>query len=149
MKKEITIYLRGVKTPICLAFDELIKDDDILNGFSPLQASYIGYYYGMYCYDLINKSQYPNVPFNCFKNIPTNTLTIHMLDRRRNLVYLDQISGIQDKGSPLQIMLDKNLISKFPPLQSCYIGVLAGITNARVDKQISNIKVHGFKLKIV
>ena len=149
LKKEVTIHLRGVNAPICLSFEELLKDDNFIKGFSSLQASYIGYYYGLYYFDSNKTSRYPTIPFDCFNIIPVDKYTIYIRDRQGNIVYLDQISGIQNKGSPIQIMLDKNLIIKFPPLQSCYIGILSGIDNARSKKQISIIDTNDVKLKIV
>ena len=148
-KKEFIVHLRGVRSPINFGFDELLKDDDILSSFSPIQASYIGYYYGMYSYNYLNNSKYPNIQFDYFKYEEKEKHTILMMDRVGNLVYFDPISGVQNTKSPLEIMLDKNLIKAFPPLQSCYIGILSGITKAKINKQLSRTNFNDNKLKLV
>jgi len=132
LKKEIRMYLRHSNVLICKPWDEFIKDEVRLKALSPLQASYIGYHYGAYCF-LKNKSKYPSLPFNCFEPTSTNTFTIYMLDRQGHVIYLNKTNGIQKKETPLQILSERSVITKFPPLQSCYIGILAGIAHAKTQ----------------
>ena len=50
-------------------------------------------------------------------------------------------------SSPLEIMRDNNLIDKFSPLQSCYIGMLAGINEAK--EKLNNNKLGSKQLKLI
>lgn len=144
-KKEIIIHTRGVNAPIHLGFEVVIKDEDFLNSFSSRHASFIGYYYGAYFYSY-NKNIYQNDFFHCFKSDSSKSHTIHGIDRRGNLIYIDQTTGTENTNSPFQIMADKDLIIKFPPLQSCYIGILAGIYKSKSSKASVNYDVSTLKL---
>lgn len=147
IKKEITIHTRGIKAPLYLKFDEIIEDGDLLNSFSSKHASYIGYYYGLHYFNLQNKNYYLNNYFHCFENNSSKTYTIHGIDRGGNLIYIDLNTGIQNIKSPMQIITNTTLVIEFPPIQSCYIGILAGIYKAKLNKAPTYF--NSSKLKVV
>ena len=146
IKMEIIAHTRGINAPIHLKFDEIIKDEDFINSFSSSHSFLIGYYYGVYYFKL-SKKTYPDSYFNCFKNDLATDHMIHGLDRQGNLIFLDKISNTQVIKSPKQISENRALITKFPPIQSCYIGMLVGIYNAKSQKITTND--NSSKLKLV
>jgi len=50
VKKIIIIYSRGVSAPIKFTFNEIIQDIVVISNLSSQQASWIGYYYGLFYY---------------------------------------------------------------------------------------------------
>ena len=148
-KKIIIINMRGIKSPIHLGFEEIIKDRDILNCLPSIQACYVGYSYGSYLYNCHNKSNYPEIPFDYLIDVPMNKHRICMLDRQKNLIYLDRVSGNQYSKSPIQIMLDKSLLIGFSSLQSCYIGILSGIANGKIKDRFNKRDDKQVQLKLL
>lgn len=134
LKMEMVIQTRGVSAPLYFKFNEIINDEGIINSVSSKQASIIGYCYGMYYFDVLKTNDYQHGFFYCFKTNPLKKYTIQGLDRRKNIIYTDQTSGAIYNQPPIQIMLDENLINKFPPLQSCYIGILSGIFKSKLHR---------------
>ena len=148
-KKIIIIHMRGIKSPIHLGFKEIIKDRDILYCLPSIQACYVGYSYGSYLYNCHNKSNYPEIPFDYLMDVPMNKHRICMLDRKKNIIYLDRISGNQYSKSPIQIMLDKSLLLGFTSLQSCYIGILSGIANEKIKDRFNKRDDKQIQLKLL
>lgn len=145
-KKKVIIQTRGINAPIILEFDEIIRDEDVINSLAPEQSAIFGYYYGVYYFSLFAKNTYFNGSFNCFKYNLLSKCTIYALDRHNNIVYIDQDTCVKYTKTPNEIMLDKNLIIKFSPLQSCYIGILAGIYQSNIDPIKKPINYNGLKL---
>lgn len=132
------MHTRGINSPLHLKFDAIIKEESLLNSFSSRHASYIGYYYGIHSVSspgVTNAKGY----FHCFTDNPVNKYTIRGLDRHRNVIYMDQINKNQMTRSPDQIMGLPDIIINFPPLQACYIGILAGINHTKSHKKSSII----------
>ncbi len=143
-KQTIVVHTRGINAPLHLKFDAIIKEEALLNSFSSRHASYIGYYYGIHngkTLETANARGY----FHCFTDNPLKKYTIRGLDRHRNLIYIDQINNNQMTRSPDQIMALTDLIINFPPLQACYIGILAGISHTKSQKKPTT----HLKLKLV
>ncbi len=130
-RQTIVVHTRGINAPQHLKFDTVIKDEVLLNSFSARHASYIGYYYG-----ISNSSSTRDTNskgyFYCFTDDSSNKYTIRGLDRHRNVIYMDQINKNQITRSPDQIMGLTDAINNFPPLQACYIGILAGINHTKL-----------------
>jgi len=135
IKNEVKIFISGVKVPIILRYSEILEDNWIFSQLSPKHAALIGHHHGMYIYNYQNKSNYPNVPLNCFESNITGAYTLLSLDRDANITYLDRVRGVQNIMSPHQMILNKNVINKFPPLQACYIGILSGIARAKIENK--------------
>lgn len=144
-KQTIVVHTRGVHAPLHLKFDAIIKEEALLNSFSSRHASYIGYYYGIHTGTTIENPNNATGYFYCFSESPSNKYTIRGLDRRKNLIYIDQINKNQITRAPEQIMGLTDVISDFPPLQACYIGILAGINHSKSQKKPTNYH----KLKLV
>jgi hypothetical protein len=135
-RQTIIVHSRGINAPFSLKFDEIIKDEALLSSFSARHASYIGYYYGIHN-DNSTKDTNTKGYFQCFTDNPSNKYTIRGLDRHRNVVYMDQVNKNQITRSPDQIMGVSDIVNNFPPLQACYIGILAGINHAKLQKKPS------------
>lgn len=133
-KQTIIVHTRGINAPLPLKFDAIIKDEALLNSFSSRHASYIGYYYGIHN-NSSKKDNHTKGYFYCFTENTSSKYTIHGLDRHRNVIYMDQINKNQMTRSPEQIMGLTDIINNFPPLQACYIGILAGINHAKLQKK--------------
>ncbi|MDP3560057.1 MAG: hypothetical protein Q8R79_06910 [Legionellaceae bacterium] len=133
-RKTIVVHTRGVNAPLHLKFDAIIKEEALLNSFSSIHASYIGYCYGVHSRVLAKDTDAKGY-FYCFTDNPSNKYTIRGLDRHRNVMYIDQTNKNQIIRSPVQIMALTDIIINFPPLQACYIGILAGINHSKSQKK--------------
>ena len=133
-RETIVVHTRGITAPLHLKFDAIIKEEALLNSFSSRHASYIGYCYGVHN-GSATKDTNAKGYFYCFTDNPSNKYTIRGLDRRRNVIYMDQINKNQITRSPDQIMGLTDIIINFPPLQAFYIGILAGINHTKPQKK--------------
>lgn len=133
-RQTIVVHTRGINAPLHLKFDAIIKEEALLNSFSSRHASYIGYYYGVHN-GIATRDTNSKGYFYCFTDNPSNKYTILGLDRHRNVIYMDQINKNQITRSPDQIMGLTDIIINFPPLQACYIGILAGINHTKSQQK--------------
>lgn len=141
---QLYILLRGIITPIVFTFEQFINDHDILGRFPSSQISFLGYNFGLH-YHL--KASIKINSFLKVNNFDSRYYSIHALDRQKQLIFLDD-KGFSHKKFPMQIILDSKLITKFSPIQSFYIGMLAGIhTNNYMNKLKNSSQIN--KLRIV
>jgi len=143
-KRILIIHSRGVSAPIKFRFDEIINDIVILSGLSPEQASWVGYYFGMYYESLLkHKNDFHFNPNNFdFASDDRNARCKLMLqDRPGNIVYLDRLTNLMYKRSVISIITTSDVISNFDSMEACYIGVLAGIFASKKDDR-KEIKSH-------
>ena len=141
IKKEIIIYMRGINAPIRMSYDEIIQDSDIINSFSPKQASIVGYYYGVYYFKLTKKTAYSNAFLNSFEISLLYHNSIYGIDRSGNLIYMERVHEKKITKLPSEIFLDQELICGFPPIQAFYIGILAGIEISKYNKKLNRNKL--------
>ncbi len=136
-KKIVIISFRGMNFAIKINFNEIIMDSIILSNLSPKHASWIGFYYGKYYCDMIDKRN-PCAAidnFYFFIESATEKFNSIMLDRYGDLIYLDIDSNITRTASPINIMRDEKIIMRFDPIQACYIGILAGTSRKKKMSQ--------------
>lgn len=148
--KKISIHCKGVRTPIMLTFDEIINDSMILANLAPKHATWVGYYYGKYYYDLIrnNAKYHDSSNLNFSINSTSGKFKLVMLTRNRELIYHDQ-NDHPHVISPIKAATQNHLISRFDPIQACYIGILAGASHARKQKLISKKPLKNTQLHLV
>ncbi|MFJ1270095.1 hypothetical protein ACD661_16170 [Legionella lytica] len=144
--KAFVIYTRGIYKPLYIKYIDIINDFEFVASFSSKHASILGYYYGLYYLSNKNNDISTKDWFNLGINEKTFFL-IHGIDRKGNLLYVQHDNQTIKSSSPLEIMRDNNFIDKFSPLQSCYIGILAGINEAK-EKSNEN-KLSSKQLKLV
>ena len=126
-KETVTINAKGTCSPIKLKFDEVIHDILVLSNLPPLQASWIGYYYGIkYGSSAMHSpSNLTNYKF-CFDEFQSK-FKLLFVDRFNNITYLNRKNGNNVTTSPIIILKDTSLIRNFSSLEACYIGILWGI----------------------
>jgi len=139
-EKYVIICCSGIKNPIKFTFDEIIQDIVILSSLSSKQSSIIGYYYGkQYHGGNKNYSHYLDI-FSQSGN--TCAFYLQMINRNGELVYHDTISNSHQRISIIKAFTDNKIINKFSPIQSCYIGILAG---AEVFKRKATVVIKNHK----
>lgn len=126
IKKIIVIHCKGIDAPIRLTLEEMINDSAMLSNLSPIQASWIGYYYGKHYKGLISEKNSRNNTFNFDINNSLGKINILMLSRDGNLIYNNHENNITHTISPKNAMMNENIITQFTPMQACYIGILTG-----------------------
>lgn len=127
-RKVVVIHCKNINAPIKLTLNEIIKDEAVLTNLSAKQASWIGYYYGKYYKTLVDQKNYWE-NFNFSIDDFSGNCMLTMLDRRNNLIYTEKN---QTKIiSPINAIINENIITQFSPMQACYIGILAGIYNRK------------------
>jgi len=119
------------------SFDDIIKEEEMIQGLSPKLAAHLGYCYGRNDYKTFQRTNYPNMPTNCFNDLPELAVTIVMLERKGKIIYFDPSSCLQYAAYPHEIMADEPLLAKFTSLQAFYIGTLAGIAKEKMDHHLS------------
>lgn len=140
VNNKIVVYCRGTEATINLSFDQIINDIAMISNFSPKHASWIGYYYGKYYAAMLGKKSNYNVPFEFLTHEDNEEFCIKMLARQGLLVYLNKETNELNYMRPIKIMATDYLITKFNPVQACYIGILSGIAASKstIDKSSSN-----------
>lgn len=131
IKNIIVIHCRGVEAPIKLSFDEIINDTEMLSNFSSKHASWIGYYYGRYYHELLSKKCNYSIPFGLSGNHQAKC-NITMVNRQGYIIYIDKKENTIQTMLPINILANESLILRFDPIQACYIGILSGISKAKM-----------------
>lgn len=131
VNNKMVIYCRGTEATIHLSFDQIINDVAMISNFAPKHASWIGYYYGKYYAAMLNKKSNYSAPFDAFTHDGHEEFCIKMLTRQGLLAYLDKKTNELNYMRPIRIMATDHLITKFNPLQACYIGILSGIAKSK------------------
>lgn len=141
----VIVYTRGIYIPIYIKFTDAVKDKAFLSSFSSRHASFIGYYYGLYYFNILETYNYNDDWLNNEFNENQYHL-IHGIDRKGNILYLDRQKKCLNTLPPTHIMKDIQLIRSFPPIQSCYIGILAGISDYKKTQKKHALNKPNLKL---
>gem|GEM_PF-4809575 len=72
-----------------------------------------------------------------------------MLDRDGNLIYINKSDKVVHTISPINAMIDENIIIKFTPMHACYIGILASTHKPKKHNQKASQPLSGAHLTIV
>ena len=124
----VHLVARGNRAMISFPLDKIIFDQMIISSLDPYEAAIIGFYYGKNYKEMTNKPSINNSVF--LLNITSGAQnTIISMDRLQRIVFVDNKESENQKQilmHPLSIISQKELISKFHPTHSCYIGILAG-----------------------
>ena len=80
---------------------------------------------------LNTKSNYSAPPFDTLTQNGHEEFCIKMLTRQRLLAYIDKKTNELNYMRPIRIMATGQLITKFNPVQACYIGILSGIAKSK------------------
>ncbi|MCD6040284.1 MAG: phosphomannose isomerase mannose pyrophosphorylase [Gammaproteobacteria bacterium] len=146
IKRKVVIHCRGISTVIKINLEEIMYDEVLISNLSPVQAAWIGYYYGIHYeeFKLHNNSE-------IYNNGPPFTdrggkCSMVMLDRRGNLVYFDQTKNRNLVAIPLIILKTQSLLQKFSPLQACYIGFLSGLSVSKDQNNITTVSQNKLRL---
>lgn len=132
IKNRIIIHCRGVNAPVKLTFDEIINDFVLLSNLTSKYASWIGYYYGKYYYNLTEKHHniLSNLEFS-IEDTP-GKLSITMLNRKGDLICHDRDHNTSRTISPVNAMIQEKIIMSFNSIEACYIGILASTSKKNI-----------------
>lgn len=128
--QQVTIRPRGSRVVIKASFESVVGDPKILAGLSSVQACWIGGYYGR----ALRDAKHNGIALRTTQNMSfllKNTrgrYKIVFQNRNADIGYIDQKTQKEFVESPLTIVQDKLIISRFDPCQACYLGLLAGIS---------------------
>ncbi len=137
-KRIIIVHSRGVSAPIKFRFDEIINDTVMLSCLSPEQASWVGYYFGMYYENLLKDKKDFHFHPNNFDFASSNydaRCKLMLQDRLGNIFYLDRLTNLTHKRSVISIITTSGVINNFDSIEACYLGILAGIFISKNDGQ--------------
>ncbi len=148
-----SVYCRGARVVINQSITEIIFNSNIIQNMHPMEASHLGYYYGLLnnnenqdSNSLLNKNKIKPI-FSLFFN--KNRYLILSLSRRGLINYKMNNSSELYTKSPLEIYEDELVISEFEPSHACYIGILAGISKGKSQtSRPTNVVKLNFMLSI-
>lgn len=122
-----TIQCINKKSMFNAKINEIVFDTDILCGFHPIQACYIGMEHAKQFKTLNDPSEknYDHVKNNCISRYGIYTLLSQ--DRKGNICFAKKDSLEQFIMDPRDIALSKELIVEFDASEAFYIGFLAGL----------------------
>ncbi len=139
-KQEVTLNVK--RRSLILKYDlaELIKEIWLIEALSTEDAALLGYFYGR-CYRLSqansnsSKSIGPS-PLLLKKNSGRYKILYHY--RNGNIAYIDCTNHQEFLEHPLDIMHNSYVINNFDPTQTCYIGMLAGLSYEKMQMKKIN-----------
>lgn len=150
VRKQVVIYCHGSRPTVYLPISDTVSDMSIISNLPPIQASWVGYFYGKLYWETLVKGG------NHIKMSKTFTLGLShskgrykLIGSERNgdLSYVDTIDKKLLTENPAKMLMNKHLIQRFDSSQACYIGILAGINisqhglNILNDKKISHLRI--------
>jgi len=151
-KKRIIIQSRGMSAPIKFSFDEIITDVIIISNLSPEQASWVGYYFGMYYENTLKTKQdfhFDVTKFDFEAEDSNARYKLMLQDRLGRIIYLDRLTNLTSTRSLIGIITNSNIIRNFSSLEACYLGVLTGINLAKKDARNNTNLKSNIHLKLV
>ena len=126
-----------------------IKNAKLISEITPEDACYIGGYYGKTIKKNINRRTFAPRPSknNLLISQRSARYKIISLCRNGDLKFIDRKSKKEYIMSPLFIVNEKSILNNFSSTNSCYIGILAGMSIENKRKPSSaNIKTPILKL---
>lgn len=127
--QEMTFCAIGKSVLLKRKFSDAVGDNNLISGLLPMDACWLGGYYGKSLKDNIagrNKFKKSTHISHLLDN-PLSQYRIFSIKRNGDIVYCDKNSKVELSGLPLILARDESIISRFHPTQACYIGVLAGL----------------------
>lgn len=146
----VVIYCKKARTFLKLNFAEVIDHLDILCNLPSIHACWVGYYYEKACRNSIGIDTFNlKIPHLCLHR-GNNKYRILTYQINFRLVYQNTETQEIFKDSASQLAKKEYLISDFSQTQACYIGMLAAIESAKLEKRLSiNNKAKRPLLKLV
>lgn len=126
--EHFTIQCINKKSMFHAKISEIVFDTDILYGFHPIQACYIGMEYAKQFKtfdDRTSEKNYEAVKHNRINRYGTYALLSQ--DRKGDICFAKKSSPEQFIMDPRDIALSKELIVEFDASEAFYIGFLAGL----------------------
>lgn len=132
--KELIYLCRGKTMLVSISFDKMVERYDLIKNFMPDESALIGYYFGLHYLNCHGRLDCNINSFDFTKIDNPGEFIINMIDRSKNLIIARRNTTETFTLSPLALFLDKEILKKFHSIQSCYIGILAGIARDRSKK---------------
>lgn len=135
-KNTVIIQSKCFSVPIKFHFNEIISDVVIISNISSIQASWLGYYYGMYYQNQINKNipiMYPSTYDLTLAE--SKRFKIQSQNRKGKITYLDTLDNTFHTQSIISIITNRSLIESFDPIEACYLGILGGVYLSKKNKK--------------
>lgn len=122
-----TIQCINKKSMFHAKINEIVFDTDILYGFHPIQACYIGMEYAKQfkTLNITSEKNYNAVKDNCISRYGIYTLVAQ--DRKGDISFVKKGTQKQFVMNPRDIALSKELIVEFDASEAFHIGFLAGL----------------------
>lgn len=136
-----SIYCRSAKILINQKIHEIVCDTNIIHNMSSIHSGYLGYYYGL----LLDK-QKTDVSFlrNKHKSgffLRAGSYVILSITRDGRVNYKNKNSNTIYTKHPLDIYRNESVLISFEPSQSCYIGILAGISQKKYQRHPPKLRL--------
>jgi len=129
-----------------MAIEKIIDSKDLLSNFMPEESALIGFHFGRQFYK--NKVSVDSFDF-AWGELPGEYI-IKMIERNRNIIFSKKNSAENFTLSASTMFDNNRLLRRFNSIQSCYIGILAGIESHKstLAKEIKCTKVVGINEKL-
>lgn len=159
--QQVVIHIKSKNIFIRYSFSEAITHMNIIDEISPLEACWIGGYYGKSLRASFGKGQQAlkkaeDMSFLLRKK--RGLYKIMFQNRSGEIGYCNQNTGQEFVEHALTVANNLCLISNFDPSQACYIGILAGINMKRAldvdsklnqNNNISNLTTSPSYLRVI
>lgn len=132
--EKLEVVIKCLKTTALIddKIPNIIKDEEILAGLEPIDACWLGVYYGRALNKEPNKKiQKLTQDVNFLLKNKRGRYRIHSLNRGGRVSYLDTETNVSHEEWPVEIAKNETLINQFDPSQACYIGILAGLQGGK------------------
>lgn len=129
-KQQLVIRCRGTRSIMRPSYVDVIADDTIIRGLSPMHACWVGGYFGRAFRSPDQKKEMLGKMRNISFSLKNNRGRYKIIFQNRNgdIGYFDQKTKREFVEHPLTVANNEYIISGFDPSQACYIGMLAGIS---------------------
>lgn len=157
--QEVILHMKNKGLFFKCSLSDAITNLTILNELSPLEASWLGGYYGR----ALRASMEHGTALKKAKNMtvllksPRGLYRIAFQERSGEIGYCNQKTKEILIEHPITIATNEHIITRFDSSQACYIGILAGIILEKItnkDKKTGQNNVQGIlqkppKLRVV
>jgi len=153
-QKQAVIVRFKMKSPVFrLPLAEAIYKTELMSMLTPLEACWIGGHYGRLVRASVEGREMLRdvTKMHLFLKESNAPYRILSLNREQEICYCDRLNQHVFVEHPFSIVNNEALISKFDPLQACYIGFLAGMTMEKAVQQnrLGQLVKRPVKLRVV
>lgn len=148
-RKCLIIRNKWTLSPLKLSFEDAMNDYAVVSNLSPLHASWVGYFYGIYRLEYLKSGREKKTDRFYYDDTNHDGFKVVSQDRVGNINYRLPGSDRLVCMSPSEILSSPHIINNFYSKDACYIGMIFAIKSTNLQRKNFYIKNARCSLRVI